>query len=98
MRRVFKQACGIGFESAIMSGGLPRKFGLNLGLDINRDRRGVSLSRVNLLSYCPLTLPRDRKTSNTLLPIFPSDKMFHFSSQSPQQLKQPAPSPVSNPL
>ena len=57
-----------------MSGGLPRKFGLNLGLDINRDRHGVSLSTVNLLSYCPLTLPATAKTSNTLLPIFPGDK------------------------
>jgi hypothetical protein len=31
MRGVFEQACGVGFESAALSGGLPHEFCLNLG-------------------------------------------------------------------
>jgi hypothetical protein len=38
MRGVFEQACGIGFESAALCGGLSGEFGLNLGPDVNGDR------------------------------------------------------------
>ena len=38
MRRLFKQACGIGADVYAMCGGLAAQFRLNLGLDVNDDR------------------------------------------------------------
>src|SRR5271166_2376755 len=44
MRRLFKQACGIGTDVYAMCGGLAAQFRLNLGLDVNDDRHRRRLS------------------------------------------------------
>jgi len=46
MRRLFEQACSMGFQSSAMRGGLAGKLGLNFRPDVNGDGRAMASVKI----------------------------------------------------